>query len=430
MKTKNKIKQRKNQDMIKLTSKNKGGRKHHYRYILFILLIVVNLSSCSKKTSNNHSDQSLCNMSIDSFKVKEVLHIQLKDGTMSGYGGRFGLNALFSVADTIIQNSGYKKPTVEAMKEKIKNIFGYYPPDVDSLISYIPRFSEPSLNCDGTPIDFINKDISRYDNSVYSLLYLSYEHRLITPAYYLPEILDYKKQFPELVELEQESTWEDNEFWEGFWKEYFDLEERQKENRDYIIHLNKYIFNDSRSSLTWLINNYNNFAHLLVKRYGYDKDPRINQIVLEDINKEYLSVQSTENKVLENLFAAKDYYNKLQIREGLMKYIVENTTVEHSELLDRLINYAGYIKDQSPKESEFTPAERYKIMAYAGYYEQLTRNKNNIDDPNSPDWVPPGWHYDSFLKRTIDINSEFLKEIKKNDYYGLSGLEDMIESLL
>ncbi|MDR3285870.1 MAG: hypothetical protein LBT27_00330 [Prevotellaceae bacterium] len=49
-----------------------------------------------------------------------------------------------------------------------------------------------------------------------------------------------------------------------------------------IFHRNKYLFNESRTSLTWLLINDHEFLTILVKIFGYDKEPLINKAILEN----------------------------------------------------------------------------------------------------------------------------------------------------
>ena len=294
---KNKIMQQKDLGTTNLINSSCGRWDKNYGYrLIFILFFIVHLFSCSSasnnntnqdlisETSNNNSNQE----SIDaSLSIKEALSIQLKGGRGAKYGGSLGLYALFVVEEDILAQNGYKKPTVAEMKEKIKNVFGFYPPDVNDSISYIRIGNKMPTEDNGDPMDIINDEVLYYTNSVFSAIYVSYKQHLITYAYYLPEIFDYKKQYPELLKLEQNPVYYEDEFGEVIkgehWKDVSDLEQQQKNNHDFIIHLNKYIFNDSKTSLTWLINNHKEFLRMLVKYYGYNKEPRINQLVLEDI---------------------------------------------------------------------------------------------------------------------------------------------------
>ncbi|MDR1348414.1 MAG: hypothetical protein LBJ63_08340 [Prevotellaceae bacterium] len=95
-----------------------------------------------------------------------------------------GLNALFSIADTILVNSGYKKPAVGEMKQKIKDVFGAYPyeHEQDPLISFIFGCNEPLIDEDGNVHDIINDYVVDY--YLRNPIYISYKHQLITYAYY------------------------------------------------------------------------------------------------------------------------------------------------------------------------------------------------------------------------------------------------------
>ena len=199
------------------------------------------------------------------------------------------------------------------------------------------------------------------------------------------------------------------------------------------IYRNKFLFNDSKSSLTWLINNDLEFLEILVKEFGYDKDNKVNEAVLENINKKYLGKEPYYTYVLFDLFAKKRVDGKLDIREGLMKFVSDNCNMQFQTPLDMLNRYAGiliYGSDEYSETDNLTQEERFKIAAYAGYYEQLARDRNNIDSPDNPNYTPEGWNPGSSLLNNINYDENFLKNIEKNNYYNLPGFEDMVSNIL
>lgn len=205
---------------------------------------------------------------------------------------------------------------------------------------------------------------------------------------------------------------------------------------DNLYHYNNFIFYDSQSSLSWLINNDIEFLEILVREFGYDKNDKINKAVLESINEKYISTQPRNYELLENLFAKKDYNGNLNIRQHLMEYISEFYNQDKDTPLAMLDDYAYRIVDLKKtgynQEWDFTKEERFKIATFAGYYEQLARNRNSIDgvDDSYNKPIQEGWLPGSFLRNEFVGNNEFLEVIKENNYYELPDFENIISNIL
>jgi len=148
-------------------------------------------------------------------------------------------------------------------------------------------------------IDFQRKDILMYENSIGEVypkkfLILSESEgasvllsskNLIMPPFRLPEIINYQRLYPKLVKEENELEGKqsgDNE--QILWKEMLgNSEEYQKsinDNIDYVINLNKYLFSDDKTHLSWLMEQ-NSFLETLVSVYGYDQDIELVEKVLD-----------------------------------------------------------------------------------------------------------------------------------------------------
>lgn len=197
-------------------------------------------------------------------------------------------------------------------------------------------------------------------------------------------------------------------------------------------HYNNYLFNDSNASLTWLINNDIEFLEVLIREFGFDKNDKINKAVLNKNLKLFLKTPSRNKNVMINLFARKRCDNTVEIRKNLMKYISYSSSKQYETPLDMLTSYALSMisLENNGINNDFTLEERFKIAAYAGYFEILARERNNIDDPNSPNYTPKGWNPGSFLRNELGRNKAFLKAIKSNGYYGLPDFENMVDRIL
>ncbi|MDR2206348.1 MAG: hypothetical protein LBE36_09385, partial [Flavobacteriaceae bacterium] len=374
--------------------------------IIISLLSIVILTSCKNNKIDNMNSISKNAVTNDTIElIKKYINLQEmhelpEDDT--------DISHLYHLTDTDYELGGY------AVSKMLKNS-GYKEISRDVFMDKIKLFFERSSDCSLTQKKqhdtfytlFINntkeKDIEKTEDDY------TYDHIFVFPKY---GVITYLPLLGDMVEIKDNKIHFNNP-------------------NPILVHRNKYLFNDDKASLVWLLFNDKDFLEQLVRVFGYDKEEKINKMVLEKAAKQYDESNRHNNEILDHLFAAKDCYGKLQIRESLMKYILENTTVKNNKMAVMLGDYALHVRYPEPEElKEFTEAEKLKIMAYVGYYDQLIRDKNNIDDPESPDVAPEGWDNGGFLRNELVSNQALLEEIKKNNYYNLSGFKDMIEGIL
>jgi hypothetical protein len=245
----------------------------------------------------------------------------------------------------------------------------------------------------------------------------------------LPLLFDYRRFFPEIAkkgDFPQKIKYPDGTIEDKLlWKDIPDLHEQREYNVKKLIHRNKYLFNDNPFSLTWLLKNDLEFLEQLLRVFGYDKDPKINRMVLKETYKLYTETQPRNDVALDGLFVGRNCNGQLQIREGLLKYILETTTVEDNDLLTMLDDYCRKMIYTSPEESGFTQSEIFKIVAYTGYYVEAAYDKNEIQAQSYVE----NWDQGSAFYNKIIMRDELWEEIKRNNYYGLPGFEDMVETI-
>lgn len=412
---------------IKLIEKS----NRYYRLPIGMMILSFVLSCCQQgKVKSDNSDKDIVIMNDNSDKVKKTLIIQMKEGANRQYGGRLGLESLFILADSILTNNSYKKTTINEMKERIKYIYGFEPLNIEPDISYIFGSNELAKEDNGTIMDIINTEVIAYDNSIYSPLYISYKHHLVTYAFYIPEVVDYQKLYPDLFELENSTLhfleydeYEGGEVWyDGIhWKDIPNLKRQQKENQDFITHLNKYLFNNRDSSLTWLLNNNIDFLFRLVTVFGYDKEDKINKKLIQSVYDNF-SKLPLENKfeTLENVFVKRMNDNQLNIRVGLFQSLLDLLTKDDSDMHLMLRLYSYEIEKQKEKFSE---KEINEILAYIGYYDYLICEKFNSE----PKWILYG--NEPLLLNIIRNNKSFEKELESEQYYNLPNYSDIIDQV-
>jgi hypothetical protein len=199
----------------------------------------------------------------------------------------------------------------------------------------------------------------------------------------------------------------------------------------FIVARNKYLFNDSKTDLTWLLFNDKEFLKRLATDFGYDKEEKINQMVLEDFYKKYADPNHNITEKMGELFFMKNCEGKLQIQQGLLNYVAQHTTKDDDRLIYALGNYLDYLfkedKDNIFTESpskKFTIDEKAKIVAFVA----------NIESPAFYKFKPmnsrTAWHNaGTALYNMMAAHPEILKIIEKNNYYGLNPLKEIMESV-
>ncbi len=199
----------------------------------------------------------------------------------------------------------------------------------------------------------------------------------------------------------------------------------------FIIARNKYLFNNSKTDLNWLLFNDKEFLKRLVTDFGYDQEEKINQLVLEDLYKKYADPNHNITEKMGELFFTKNCEGKLQIQQGLLDFVSRHTTKDDDRFIYALGNYLDYLfkedKDDIFTESpskKFTMEEKAKIVAFVA----------NIESPAFYKFKPmnssTAWHNaGTSLYNITAAHPEILKIIEKNNYYGLNPLKDIIESV-
>jgi hypothetical protein len=401
-------------------------------YKLLILVFILNIQFCRQGDNKNNTstgtetDSQKIEVKENEFlndinSIEDVLKRQVERGAAYYYYTHYhetDFLASIPVSKALLKDNGYNFNN--DFNSKIHSIFHIDNPNDSGYIS-------------------VNKYTGQQENSSFifgddgedPFIYILFKENFISDFLLLPVLFNYRKYFPEIAregDIPPEDENPDGTRDYLLWKEVDDLDKQQELNIKRLVCRNKYLFNDDQSSLIWLLENDPDFLHSLVTTFGYDKEPKINKIVLENISQDYYHPWSS---MLQNLFAAKDYNGELQIREALMQYIVDSATVEKSELLNMLYDCTTLLfsvyymagSDHAGIFDGFSQAEKLKFMAYAGYYIQLAYNKNKTGQ---------SYRYpESFLREGLShYKNELLEEIKKNNYYGLPDYAEIMEEVL
>ena len=397
------------------------------KHLQYVLLSLASLHfSCQQKTADKKA------IMVD-LNIKPVLIAQVEAGNDYDYGGfnDYGekdLNALVAVEDTILTNNGFKKLDPKSFNQRIKNIFGRVI-DPNSKTSY--------LKVDTYGGNFCNKDLTFVYSSVDNpYIYVAKKKQFITDFKALPEVMDYLKAYPDLSAHEKK----DIEFFDEVenikgrasqWKDDLkSLSEQRRKNIQILVNRNKDLFNDDQASLTWLLKNDQQFLTILLSHFGYDKDTKINKMVLDSIYQVHTGPSAIRGEYIPSLFFVKDCTDKLQIREGLLKYVADHTSARDNRFIYALGDFMYKLCDDTYKDfyddasQIFTPIEKAKIVAYIANIENPA-----IEKYKGPESYQVWNNAGSNLYNISQSNPEVIKIIEKNNYFGLPKMKDIIEKL-
>ena len=252
-----------------------------------LLILCFSFISCWNKTIQSQQEEFNFEKTQE---INTILKLQLEKGISGLYNNSFDietyeysnsdLEVTIPLVKEILFKRGYQPPTEKIFIEQVQKVFHrIINPSLNTKFLYL-RFDIP---CD-KKIKFYTND--KVDNTPYSY-YIVKNENFLTELYALPELLDYKKLFPDLYKLEtsmpsnikEEKTGDMIELTK--WQEVEDLDSRRKENIDKLVHRNKFLFNDNRSSFRWLCLNDEIFLTSLVLTFGYVEDKELDKYVLE-----------------------------------------------------------------------------------------------------------------------------------------------------
>lgn len=199
----------------------------------------------------------------------------------------------------------------------------------------------------------------------------------------------------------------------------------------YHIHRNKYLFNKDKISLAWLFNNDKPFLSMLLERFGYDKESKINKLMLDSI----YNGNSERGELIANLIFVKDSFNKLQIRKGILKYIEEHTSTTDNHFIYALgdfmnVLYNGDAKDDSHKIFNEDPSKKFSALEKA----EIVANIANIENPAIEKYKSPEsslvWNNAGSSLYNLSISHpEVIKMIEAHNYFGLPKMKEIIAKL-
>lgn len=193
-------------------------------------------------------------------------------------------------------------------------------------------------------------------------------------------------------------------------------------------HWNNYVLNGNKVSLAWLLSNgkERELKDLLFS-FGYDKDDKINELVLNDDN---LSVMDQ--------FMGRDIYGKPKAHDGILRFVERFSNENCSDYFAKASTFVEQIAYNPEREDEkqkeysqmegMTLKERHKIIAYAVNTLQPLYERYNGQDGYG--------HLDKYGIGIVDCfwdaffyDHELLKDIEAEDCHNLPNLAKLIRKM-
>ena len=372
--------------------------KKNMRCIL--ILIVLLFGKCNSQATSDE-------MTEGNFENKIFLSIlknQLKTGAMGEMYEtdypiyEYSLNDLSAIEEIIgkeLGKKGYIKPTEEDFSSKINNIFGRiinYTSDKDFLLI---NFSD---KCSKELMFLRNEDSGLYSTYIFK------RGLFISDLYSIPEVFDYSK-YPQFVKLEDSviQNRKDKDLKIYYWKDVVNSKQR-KENIDKLVHRNKFLFNNDRSSFHWLSLNDEVFLTSLVLTFGYVEDKELDKYVLE---KQLKGVISEFGRV----FWHQRCDGKLFFHNEMIDIIRESSIEKQKEYLNAISLYIRFLVND--KKLPF--GQKAEILGKLCYYAE------KIGKP-----IDMGFKY-FYILETESSGDIYEEEFKKKEYYNIPDFKKVWE---
>ena len=305
------------------------------------------------------------------------------------------LEAIQEIIDKELEKKGYIKPTEEEFASKINNIFGRiinYTSDKDFLLI---NFSD---KCSKELMFLRNEDSGLYSTYIFK------RGLFISDLYSVPEVFDYLK-YPQFVKFEDSviQNKKDKDLKTYYWKDVVNSEQR-KENIDKLVHRNKFLFNNDRSSFRWICLNDEFFLTSLVLTFGYVEDKELNKYVLE---KQLAGEISEFGKA----FWHQGCDGKLFFHNQMIDIIKQFSIEKQKEYLNVISLYIHFLVND--KNLPFS--QKAEILGKLCYYAE------KIGKP-----IDMGFKY-FYILETESSGDIYEEEFKKKEYYNIPDFKKVWE---
>jgi hypothetical protein len=355
--------------------------------IIFCLSI---LYSCNGQNQNDIINEK-------NMQMEKVLKSQLEYG-IPNYSNPYeysntDFEVLLPITKNELKSGGFKFPNNDEFITKIKLIFNRTI-DLKSASKHI--YINFLDRCDRSYIYYPNNILAYF--GVFAIKNDNY----ITDSYALPQIMDYEKIFPHIVNYEnnlpRKSIFENGEEVSRYlWKDENNLLQKRQANVQTLINRNKYLFNDNKASLVWLKFNDEYFLESLVKTFGYVQDRDLLKWVLD---------RNLNDDEFDKLLFTRTCDNKFVFHKEIFE-VMAQADAKSKE------NYMQYLlaRIDLPKVDDLSFSDATKIKALYCYY--ATKFMGSIESSSI---------YSFFPKLQEE---KYEDEFRKNNYYDLPDFKEL-----
>lgn len=393
---------------------------------LLAILLLFGVCSCQNKVEKDKIE------AMGNNNLKELLEKQIKAGYATeknetdypNYNfNEIDLNLSSELLKEYLVKNGYKIPDNEVFNELVSKIFkrnlDYNSPKKNVYLN----FTNP---CD-REIKFLKNNSEELQDKSF---YINKNGNFITELFSIPEILDYQKVYPEVTVLEDNLSSNTDDVKIYKWSSLKSLSKTREQNLRVLLSRNKFLFNNSKADLIWLLSNDKDFLIDLVVKFGFDKEKTINKIVLEELyslNKKQNPIQVEK---IGDLFFSKNCDNTFDIRYGLLDFVKENTNEKDNRFIYALSDYASMlyngdlnkIFDKDPSKV-FNNTEKAHIVALIASIENPAKQKFKYKSNAL-------WNNESTTIEDLSVSyPEVIDLIIKNNYFGINNLMEIIDNL-
>jgi hypothetical protein len=307
------------------------------KHILLLLCFFTFFLSCKDKVNDEKivNNQKKDSLNIDVAEIKKIIRLQKNSNYIDYYPENpyqpteKDLLVLLPFVERGLKNQGYKILSNNEFKNKIKELVK------SNKIKKYDAFTTIFTNTLDRTTSTLNEHEFDFDiNNQFAIN----KYNFVIPMLFLRDVVKINKDDSYSITIPHN-----------------------------IIARNKYLFNDSKADLDWLLVNDKDFLMDLIVSLGYDKEPRINKLLLEYYYEMFSESVPIKDEKIGVFFFTKDLNNNFCIRKGLVDYVRKNTTANDNRFIYALSSYsfALYGKDLDMIYGSDNPAKMFNDVEKA-----------------------------------------------------------------
>lgn len=380
------------------------------RIILIKLLLMSTLISCQK---NKIEEKIIISPQKSNTIMEEILRKQIQYGYLIKENGMDGINDYpygsedleinQNLSVEILKNHGYNFPSTDEFNKKIEEIFSFKSNKglINFLIEYPCAKEKEVYQIDGNYIVSNNNP-----------LFIDRNKKILTEALFIPELIDYKKKYPNIAKEEENlpSERKNNKSTPLKiikWKDVSELDHLRFNNVQLLVNRNKFLFNNNKASFAWLQFHDKPFLESLVKTFGYTKD---RDLLLYVFKNNYKNTNE-----LQKILSTEKCGGEITLNKEVMEIIAESDTESQIKYLNAILNYLILAVKSKDSPLNKNKSKKAEILGKIAYLSTKIGDKHNM-------------YYDFFsILGSDEGGKSYDDEFKKNNYYDIPDFRQIWE---